>query len=59
MVSLFLFEYKACGIVLDALKGVNVRLIDARQEGIAIVNSRHDETEDKLDSCFGSEVLSD
>ena len=30
MVSLFLFEYKACGIVLDALKGVNVRLIDTR-----------------------------
>ena len=52
MVSLFLSENKACGIVLNVLKSVDRGFIDTKKNGIAVVNARHDETENEFGSCF-------
>ena len=52
MVSLFLFENKACGIVLNALESVDRGFIYTKEKGIAVVNARHDETENEFGGCF-------
>ena len=57
MVTLFLFENKACGIVLNALKSVDRGFIYTKEKGIAVVNARHDEQRMSLavasvDRCF-------
>ena len=52
MVSLFLFENKASGIVLNALKSIDRGFINTKEKKIAVVNARHDEAENEFGSCF-------
>ena len=52
MASLFLSENKACDIVLNALESVDRGSIYAKEKGIAVVDARHDETENEFGSCF-------
>ena len=59
MVSLFLSERKACCIILNALESLDVGFIYTKQKRVAVVNARHNETEDEFDSCFSRKVFSD
>jgi len=38
---------------------VNVGYIDAREERVAVIKARHNETKDKFDSCVGRKMFSD
>ena len=59
MVSLFLSEREACCVILNALESLDTGFIYTRQKRIAVVNARHDETEDEFGSCFSRKVFSD
>ena len=52
MVNIFLFEKKTCGIVLNALESVDRGFIYTKEKGIAVVDVRHDETENAFGICF-------
>ena len=44
---------------MNELKNANSRFTDTKDERVAIVNARHNETKDKLDSRISREMLSD
>ena len=58
VISLFLPADKASCANLDALKTIKRAVINTREDGIAIINARHNETEDEFDSGLSGEMFS-
>ena len=49
---------KTSCIILDVLKNVKRGAIDSREDRVAMMNARHNETENKFDSCLSGEIFS-
>ena len=50
VISCFLLADKASRVILDALKNIKKVVIDTREDGIAIINTRHKKTQNEFSS---------
>ena len=58
VISFFLLADKASCVILDALKNIKRVVIDTREDGIAIINARHNETQNEFNSGLSGEMFS-
>ena len=58
VVRFSLLADKTSCVILVVLKNVKRGTIDTREDRIAIINTRHNEAENKFDSCLSGEISS-